>query len=96
MITQIINQITDIENKSKAHDIDIFKRNFKRLTHEFENLGYKIINPIGEKYDYRDAAIEANIVNEDATKITKVIKPAIYKNEEGGYVLIQKAIVIVE
>lgn len=92
----IINQFIDIENKSKTSNISSFDRNFKRLHHEFETLGYKIVNPIGEQYDYRDASIEANIINEDATTISKVLKPAIYKMEEDGFILIQKGIVIVE
>jgi len=91
----IINQFIDMENKSKSNNISDFDRNFKRLNHEFEELGYKIINPLGEKYDYRDSSIEANIVNEEASIISKVLKPAIYKKEEEGFVLIQKGIVIV-
>lgn len=91
----IINQIIDIENKSKQNNITDFTRNFKRLHHEFENLGYKIINPLGGKYDYRDSAIEANIINKNSVIITKVLKPVIYKKDEEGFVLVQKGIVIV-
>lgn len=91
----IINQFIDIENKSKASNVSSFDRNFKRLSHEFEGLGYKIINPLGEEYDYRDTSIEANIINENSTIITKVLKPVIYKMEGEAFVLIQKGIVIV-
>ena len=91
----IINQFIDIENKSKANNTSNLDRNFKRLHHEFEELGYKIVNPLGEKYDYRDSSIEANIVNENSNIITKVLKPVIYKMEGEGFVLIQKGIVIV-
>ena len=92
----IINQFIDIENKAITNNIAVFSRNFKRLRLEFENLGYKVINPLGEKYDYRDASIEANIINENASIISKVIKPVIYKYEDDGFVLVQKGIVIVE
>ena len=91
----IINQLIAIENKANEQHISIFNRNFKRLTHEFETLGYRVVNPIGEKYDYRDASLEVNILNEEATTITKVIKPTIYKLEGENFVLIQKGIVIV-
>lgn len=91
----IINQIIDMENKSEQSNITDFTRNFKRLHHEFESLGYKIVNPLGEEYDYRDSAIEANIINEDSVIITKVLKPVIYKKENEGFILVQKGIVIV-
>lgn len=91
----IINQIIDIENKLKRDELKNVARNFKRLMHEFETKGYKIVNPIGKEYDYRDSAIEANILTENALIITKVIKPIIYKKENDVFVLLQKGIVIV-
>lgn len=95
-MNNIINQIIEMENKSKEHQVDLFSRNFKRILHELEEQGFKVVNPIGETYDSRDASLEANILNEDATVISRVLKPAIYKLEENSYVLIQKGIVIVE
>lgn len=92
----IINQLFEIEKKAKEHHIDAFERNLNRIQHELEELGYKIINPIGTKYDERDASIEANLLNPNATKITKVLKPVIYKMENNSYALKQKGVVIVE
>lgn len=92
----IINQVFEIEKKSIEQNIDGFERNLRRINHEFEELGYKIVNPIGNTYDERDASIEANILSSDAKKITKVLKPVIYKMENDAYSLIQKGVVIVE
>lgn len=92
----IINQIFEIEKKAIEQNIELFDRNFNRIQHELEELGYKIINPLGTIYDERDASIEANILNPSATKITKVLKPVIYKMQNDNYVLLQKGIVIVE
>jgi hypothetical protein len=95
-MNNIINQLFEIDKKSAEQNIDIFDRNLKRIFHELEEMGYKIINPIGTIYDERDASIEANILNPNATKITKVLKPAIFKSENGSFALIQKGVVIVE
>ncbi|MEE1947323.1 hypothetical protein VRU48_19510 [Pedobacter sp. KR3-3] len=94
----IITQVFEIENKIKEADKALFTRNFERLYHEFEQEGFIVINPLGQRYDERDVAIEANILNENGNdlKITKVLKPTIYKQEGEHRVLIQKAIVIVE
>lgn len=92
----IINQLFEIDKKAAEQNLDIFERNLNRIQHELEELGYKIINPIGNQYDERDASIEANILNPNAKKITKVLKPVIYKMQNDNYVLLQKGIVIVE
>ena len=92
----VINQLFEIEKKATEQNLDIFERNFNRIQHELEDLGYKIINPLGTPYDERDASIEANILNPNAKKITKVLKPVIYKMQNDNYILLQKGIVIVE
>lgn len=94
----IITQVFEIENKIKAEDLPQFKRNFQRIYHELEQEGYLVINPLGQVYDERDVSIEANIADSGVKnlRITKVLKPTIYKkNSDGGNELIQKAVVIV-
>ena len=63
-----------------------------------ENLGFNIVNPIGESYDDRRADYTANIIGEKSKGfvISEVIKPIVYKKEEGSIVLAQKGIVIAE
>lgn len=92
----IINQLFEIEKKSQEHQIELFERNFNRIHHEITEMGYKVINPIGLNYDERDNSVEANLLHANAKKITKVLKPVIYRIEAEGYVLIQKGVVIVE
>jgi uncharacterized protein (UPF0297 family) len=95
-MNNIINQIFEINKKASEQNIEVFERNINRIYHELEEMGYKIINPTGTLYDIRDASIEANLLNENAKKITKVLKPVIYKNENDTFILIQKGVVIVE
>lgn len=92
----IINQLFEIEKKASEQNIDVFERNLNRIQHELTELGYKIVNPIGTNYDERDASIEANLLNPNAKKITKVLKPVIYKMGSETYTLVQKGVVIVE
>lgn len=93
----IINQIFEIEKKSKDQEISIFERNFERIHHELEELGYSVSNPIGKIYDSRDTSLEANLVgNSSKPVITKVLKPAIFQKDGNSTVLLQKGIVIAE
>ncbi|RZK37472.1 MAG: hypothetical protein EOO90_25110 [Pedobacter sp.] len=94
----IITQIFEIENKIKADEMNLYKRNFQRIYHELEQMGYTVVNPVGQFYDERDNSVEANILKEGSAKlkITKVLKPTIYKKNDMSKDLIQKAIVIVE
>ncbi len=92
----IINQFFEIEKKSAEQNITSFERNLLRIHHEFEEMGYKIINPLGMTYDERDASLEANLLHPKANKIVKVLKPVIYKSTNGEFSLIQKGVVIVE
>ncbi|OYU80951.1 MAG: hypothetical protein CFE23_06895 [Flavobacterium sp. BFFFF1] len=92
----IINQLFEIEKKATEQGLDIFERNLRRAFHELEEMGYKIVNPLGTNYDERDASLEANILNAGSTKITKVLKPVIYKLDHESLKLVQKGVVIVE
>lgn len=92
----IINQIFEIEKKANSQNLVLFERNFSRIYHEFEEIGYKIVNPINTIYDERDASVEATIIDLNAKIITKVIKPTIYQKINNQYTLIQKGIVIVD
>lgn len=93
---KIINHFFEIENKSREHNINLFERNFSRLYHEFEEMGYVIKNPLNQLYDDRDTSLEATIINENSKVISKVLKPCIFEKEKNTLKLIQKGIVIVE
>jgi len=92
-IVYFINQIHEIEVKSKNRSIDFLDRNIFRLKNKFEELGYIIVNPIGEKLDETRTDLEVHISSEKTNVLTikEVIKPIIfYKNINGTVELIQK------
>lgn len=95
----IINQVFEIEQKLLARKETFAERNLTRLKHEFEVMGYQIINPMHRSYQVTDADLDATVSGdaEAGLKVTRVLKPVIYlraKNDELS--LLQKGIVIVE
>ncbi|MEX2485809.1 MAG: hypothetical protein WED10_14655 [Brumimicrobium sp.] len=74
------------------------ERNINRLFHELSQEGYEIVDPIGRKYLDTDISIDATVNGEITpdSKVVKVLKPIIYKEENGSNQLVQKGIVIVE
>ncbi|WGD35235.1 hypothetical protein [Olleya sp. YS] len=95
---EIINQIFSIQLKSDKENLTLFNRNIDRIHHEFETLGYHIINPIGQTYRNEMTDVEANITGDFSgrMKIIKVLKPVVYKKTNEENTLVQKGIVIVE
>ncbi len=95
---EILNQLYEIEQKSIKNKITLFDRNLKRLFFEIEEQGFFIKNPIGEKFSELRTDIDATLMNnlESKSKITKVLKPIIYKKEGDEVIIIQKGVAIVE
>jgi len=95
----IINQVFEIEYKLRQKNEDVADRNIKRIYHELETAGYKVINPINRGYKETDTDIEASLAGplKGALKVTRVLKPIIYQIlNDAQMELIQKGIVIVE
>lgn len=96
---EIINQVFAIQTKADKNDNTLFNRNLDRIQHEFEVLGYQIINPLGKDYKNEMTDVEANVTGSLSrnSKITKVLKPIVYfQNNDGEIQLMQKGIVIVD
>ncbi len=95
---EILNQIYEIEIKSIKREVSFFERNIRRVYYEIEQLGYVLKNPLGEKYSIERTDIEANLMKEfyEGMRVSKVLKPIIYKKENDQMILVQKGIVIVE
>jgi hypothetical protein len=91
----LINQIYEIKRKTTEHEFDTVARNLERIFYELTKMGYRVEVPLHEKYSETNTAIEASLLNENATTIVKVLKPIIYKKEGDSYRLEQKGIVIV-
>lgn len=97
-MTEIINQIFALDLKMKKDNNDSAKRYLERIYHEFEGMGFQIVNPVGQAYRNEMTDVEANILGDlnGKSKITKVLKPVIYHIENNESKLLQKGIVIVE
>lgn len=93
----IINQIFEIEKKSKVNDYSKIDRNIKRLKSEIESLGYIVEDPMGRAYTVTDADLEATMSDQlsKKPKVSKVLKPVIYETSQGQRMLIQKGVVVV-
>lgn len=95
----IINQLFEIQQKLKEMGkADSFERNFSRLFTIFEEDGFIVQNPTNEPYTDSRTDCEASIAGNLSSKmkITKTLKPIIYKKENTNVQLLQKAVVIVE
>jgi hypothetical protein len=95
----VLNQVFELQQKIAASSESVnCERNFSRLFNLFEEEGFIIQNPMGETYTESRTDCEASIVGEPAVKmkIQKVLKPAVYRKEDGRLQLVQKAVVIVE
>jgi len=94
----IINQVFEIEQKLKARGESSVDRNLKRIYHELDELGYKVIDPIDRPYKETDTDIEASVAGNfnDNMKVSRVLKPIIYRIADSRNELLQKGIVLVE
>lgn len=96
---QIINQFFEIQHKIKeSGHATGFERNFNRLFSIFEEEGFIVQDPTNELYSDSRTDCEANIVGDASSKlrITKTLKPIIYKKTDTSIQLVQKAVVLVE
>lgn len=96
---QVINQFFEIEQKiNNQNQSSLFERNFNKLKALFEEDGYIIQDPVNESYSDSRTDCEASFVGKVTSKmkITKTLKPVIYKKSDNTILLIQKAVVFVE
>ena len=96
---QILNQLYEIQHK--IDDLKItanFERNFNRIYSLFKDEGYMIQDPTNEVYNESRTDCEASIIGDPSQrmKISKTIKPIIYRSVDGNIQLVQKAVVLVE
>jgi len=96
---QIINQLFEMQCKlQEAGMAQNFERNFNRLYNLFEEDGFIIQDPTGDTYSETRTDCEVSISGRlgSKMKITRTIKPIIYKREIGNLQLLQKGIAIAE
>lgn len=95
----IINQLFEIQQKLREMGkAESFERNFNRLFAVFEEDGFIVQNPTNEAYSDSRTDCEASIAGSLSSKmkITKTLKPIIYRKDNANVQLLQKAVVIVE
>lgn len=96
----IINQFFEIEKKVSniSDDLESVNRNFERTRRYFEEMGYKIHNPLGESFTETRTDCEAGIsgYSVENLRIKDVIKPIVLHQKDGQFVIVQKAVVVVE
>lgn len=96
---RIINNIHFLKNKLDLKEMSTgaTNRRFNRIIEDFENLGLRYINPIGEEYNMTRIDCEASYTgeNEENLIIQEVIKPIIYSLGPTTDNLLQKGVVIV-
>lgn len=95
----IINSIHTLASKFNSPEQErMLKRRMDKIASDFEQLGIKFSNPIGEEYNETRSDCEASIASDnlDQLIISEVIKPIVYARHEDGYRLIQRAVVIVK
>lgn len=98
-VLSILNQLFELEKKISDLPIEkSLQRNLRRIRSEFETVGYKYHDPLGEKYSLTRLDCEAMAagVGSDDLKIVEVIKPIVYYQQNDRNEIVQKAVVIVE
>ncbi len=82
----------------KQEALQPLQRNLERMLLAIEEMGYRMHNPAGEKYDELRTDYEVNISGnaKDQLFITEVLKPAVYFIEQNKPFLVQKAVVIAD
>lgn len=95
----IINNIHALAQRMQSPEQErAIKRRLDRIVSDFEQLGIKYLNPIGESYDETRLDCEASIASDNLSnlKIAEVVKPIIYADTGAGYSIIQRGVVIVK
>ena len=98
LAVMVANELHDLEYKRNQFNYNKIDRNLRKLRTKLEEAGFVVINPINESYDETRTDCEATIVGDQGKRmrISKVIKPIVYTEENGRRTLVQKGIVTVE
>ena len=95
-IIELLNQLFEIEKKTRQHGIDRLERNLERMKWLLEQEGYSYKDPTGETYDETLMDCQATILKtEEPYLISDTLKPIIYSNLGGSSMIVQQARVII-
>lgn len=97
-LIRIGNQLFDAEKKVQRNKaLQPVQKNLERIRQSLEEIGIRLVNPHGEKYDELRTDCEASLAG-DASKplfISEVLKPIIIRQSENSPIIVQRAVVIV-
>jgi len=98
-----LGQLYELERKlQKRVEYEALERNVEKMKAAFEDLGYRIEDPLGQPYNETRVDLEASIAGSspDDLVVTEVIKPIIrfvIRDSTGEYTkVIQRGVVVVE
>jgi hypothetical protein len=97
-IVQTINDLFQLTKRlGRLEDSKPYLRYIERITERLEDLGFEVINPLGEAYSETRTDCDASISGEECESlvIEEVIKPIIRVKEGSSSTIIQRARVIV-
>lgn len=96
---RLLNHVFELEKKiSGRDDASALLRIVNRMKTQLAELGFEYADPLGEPYNMMRTDCEASIAGDASGElvITDVVKPIVWRNEEGQRYIVQKAVVIAE
>lgn len=98
-----LGQLYELQRKlNKLEAVDPLLRNIDKMKDAFEQMGYRIEDPLGQAYNETRVDLEASIAGSSTEDlvVTEVIKPIIryvVRDSSGEYTkIIQRGVVVVE
>jgi hypothetical protein len=98
-LLRLINQLFEAEKKAaRQESLQPVRKNLERMRQAIEEMGLRIHNPAGERYDELRTDCEASVAGNPgkALFITEVLKPVVYTVKDGQPSLLQKGVVIAD
>jgi hypothetical protein len=94
---KMANLVFEIEKKLAPTELPGAKRIVAKMVQVLEEENLMVLNPLGEAFTETRTDVEATIVGDARGKlqITDVIKPVIYRKEDGKNILVQRGVVLV-
>lgn len=96
-VIQLINQVHQLQRKlNRVDETGTTSRQIERIMDIFAESGYLVDNPLGQHYDGTRTDLAVTFGSRTTgTMITDVLKPVIYRQEEGESKLLQIGVVLI-
>lgn len=96
-VLRLINQLHQLQQRLKDGKDPVATRQCERMWRSFEEAGYLVEVPLGQRYDPGRTDLEAEITTSatDGLQIREVIKPVVYWRDQQQALLLQRGVVMV-